>query len=184
MSKILDFSVLDTLSHKIDEKKLNLIFQRFFDQTKLILNSDPYQKNVKIIINKHKKTNQIKNEEIFNIGVNRYIKNDNFIIEIDKNYLKFISFIILREIYNLFIPEALKNFESIQLVLNQIILTDLLKSVARNEWKSLIRERLEQYDLLSSGISRLDRYDRLEKYFRSHEKDVIYNPKKFFYRQS
>ncbi len=177
----LDLRVLEKSLEKINEKDLNSLFQRLLNETKLSLEMEPFQKNVKIIINKKKISKQLRTEDIFNIGVKRYTQNKNLIIEMHKDYLKFISFIILREIYNCFISDSLKEYESIQLVLNQIILTDLSNSIALNEWRKLIRGKLEQYDLLSGGFNRLIIFDRLEKFFLQQEKDTFLPPKRFFF---
>jgi len=182
MLKHPDLTVLEKLSVKTNEAELDLIFQSLFNEMKIFLEREPFQKNIKIIIRKETNSKKSTDDDIFKIGVIKYIKNNFLIIEIYKDYLKFIPFIILREIYNSFIPDALKEFESIQLVLNQIILTDLNKFSSLNEWRTLIRGKIEQYDHFAIGFNRLIIFDRLEKFFHSQKKEDSHNPKKFFFQ--
>ena len=164
MLKLPDLTVLKKLSKKFNEKNLNLTFKILLNETKRFLKIEPFQKKVKIILHRSEISRKLTNDDVFKIGVNKYAQNNTLIIEISKDYLKFISFILLRELYNCFIPDKLKEFESIQLVINQIILTDLRKSNRLNKWRSLIRGRLEQFDNLTNGLNRLVIFDRLEKY--------------------
>ena len=182
MLKLPVFTVLKKLSKKINEKNLNLTFQNLLNETKKFLKIEPFQINVKVILLRNKISKKLTNDDVFIIGVNKYTQNNILIIEIDNDYLKFISFILLRELYNCFIPDKLKEYESIQLVINQIILTDLEKSNLINKWRTLIRGRLEQFDHLTSGLNRLVIFDRLEKFFQSQEKEGYNNPKRFFFQ--
>jgi hypothetical protein len=65
------------------------------------------------------------------------------------------------------------------MVINQIIMINLTNSDSKNEWKSLFRESLEQYDLLEGGFNRLIAFDRLESYFKNQK--TPHHPVKFFF---
>lgn len=181
MYKFLDIKVFENLSNDIILKNANLIFIDLINHIKSILKLDPYNKNVKIITKKTDTSNDIKSKDLFSIGVKKYLKNDVLVIEIYENFKKFIKFIFLREIYNLFTPIQLINYQTVQLIINQIIMINLSKSSEIKEWRVLIRENLESHDLLSKGFNRLTDFDRLEKFFKIKTAKDYSNPVKFFF---
>jgi len=71
MSEFIDFRILDSFCENPGEEELNLLFKRLINQIKTDLDSEPIQKNVKILIKESKISNQIRNEDIINIGVKR-----------------------------------------------------------------------------------------------------------------
>lgn len=160
MYKFLDIKVFENLSNDSILNNANLIFIDLINHIKSILKLDPYNKNVKIITKKTDTSNDIKSKDLFSIGVKKYLKNDILVIEIYENFKKFIKFIFLREIYNLFTPIQLINYQTVQLIINQIIMINLSKSSEIKEWRVLIRENLESHDLLSKGFNRLTDFDR------------------------
>ena len=164
------------------DKNLNSLYQTLFIEIQTYLNLEPLYRKVKIKISNRQVLNPLNNEDIFSIGVNRYRKNDVLLIEIDEKYKKFIGFILFREIYNQYVPESLKNYELVQIVINKIIMTQLSKSPYLNEWRSLIREKIKNHDSLSKGVDRLFEYDRLEKVLKSTGTGFPYDPIQFFFK--
>ncbi|MFW9773513.1 MAG: hypothetical protein ACFFEO_15290 [Candidatus Thorarchaeota archaeon] len=179
MTKSLDLSILENLSAEDSNKNLNLIGKALLDQIKDYLELDPYFEKVEISVVNNISENFPKFEDIFTIGVNRVFKNDTVAVEVYSEYEKYYPFILLRELYNIFVPLEIINYESIQLVINQILLVDLEKNQHVNEWRSLIRGNIEQYDLLSTGINRLTAFDRISNFFKLVQMKL--NPTKFFF---
>ncbi len=182
MIEVTDLQILENINEEKSYKNLDKIFQRLFDDIQKYLNLKPFYKNVKVRIVKNSNSNISESEDTFSIGVKRYIQDGILLIEINENYNRFLNFIFLREIYNLFIPIKLKNHELVQIVINQIIMIHFAKSPVLNEWKILIRKNLEDYDLLSKGVSRLFEFDRLERFLNSKRAGAPYDPIQFFFK--
>ena len=181
MKEFTDISSLEKLSEEIIVKNVNLVFLTLLDEIKLSLNLDPYYLNINIKITKPKPSKDQELNDIFDIGVKRFIQNNILIIEINENYKGFIKFILLREIYNLFIPKELQKYNVVKIVVNQIIISNLSKETNLNEWRTLIRSKLKQYDSLTKGFSRLFSFDSLEGFFKFQEMEDSYTPIQFFF---
>ncbi|MFX1574630.1 MAG: hypothetical protein ACFFB0_17975 [Promethearchaeota archaeon] len=181
MLEIAEFQSFGNL--KLEEvcKKIDSISQALFNKIKSDLNLEPFSRRIKFGISKTKSLENTENTNISNIGVKRYIQNNILIIKIYEDYIKFLNFILFREIYGLFIPNELKNYESIQIIINQIIINDLYQSPHINEWRILIREKIEHYDYLTVGFNRLAEFDRVERFFKLQRKIVSFNPTRFFF---
>jgi hypothetical protein len=176
MPNSLDLKILENLSRKRFQENSDSIVQILLNNLTVYLELDPSQKNIRFMITKiNKSTNSI-----FTIGVNRYTQGKNYVIEINEKYIKFLPFIVLREIYNLFVPREIRNYESVQLVINQIITVDLSKHNELNEWNALIKEQLEHYDAPSKGFDRLTSIDRLRNFFDLKGSEKI-SPTRFFF---
>ncbi len=177
MSDSLALKMLENLSEKEFQKNSDLIGQNFLNNITTQLNLYPYQKKIKFIIIRKEISEP---NDVFNIGVNRYTQDKTLIIEIYEKYLKFLPFILLREIYNRFVPLEIIDYESVQLVINQIIMKKLSKHNALNEWDSLIKGHLEHYDAPSKGFDRLTPFDRLKSFFDLKVSEIL-NPIRFFF---
>lgn len=113
--------------------------------------------------------------------MNRKIEDGKVKIILDKEYRKFVPFILLRELFNLFIPREIEKSESIQLIINQIIITYLSHFKNQHDWRKLIRGNLKQYHSIVTGFNYLISYDRLEKFFQMSQLDDSLNIVKFFF---
>ncbi len=143
----------------------------------LLLNLQSYL-NLKIINQSVKITfikAKIENFNLFNFGVKKSIRNNTIFIEILDKYKKFLSFILLREAYCCFIPDILKDNESVMIFINQIIENNLQNFDVINDWKSLIREIIVNYNFLVAS------FDRLEKFLMLQGTEVTENPIIFFF---
>lgn len=172
---------LEISSEEIVLKSIDTIFFDILNEIKLNLELAPYYKKIKIRIFKTYKPNYLKEKHIFKIGVNKEVQNKILIIKFNENYKKFIKFILLREIYNLFVPEELKSYKTVQIVINQIIMINLSKDPNLNQWREFIRGNLDYSDHLSKGFDQLSDIDRLEGYFRLQNMEHPHNPIKFFF---
>ncbi|HEC41123.1 MAG TPA: hypothetical protein ENI29_22955, partial [bacterium] len=104
---------------------------------------------------------------IFDYGVERKVVNNKVELKIHENQIELLPFILLREVYNLFIPKEVRNYEWVQLTINQMILTDLANHNKAREWNILVRENLKLYDDISIGYGRLNDFDRLAQLFKN-----------------
>ncbi|KKM94551.1 hypothetical protein LCGC14_1197210 [marine sediment metagenome] len=182
MIEVIDLQILENIAGEKNKGNLNRVFQNLFDKIQKYLDLKPYHTKVKVTFIKNKVPNISKLEDIFSIGVNRDKRDEVLIIEIKENYKKFLNFILLREIFNLFVPSKVKNYEVVQIVINQIIMTHLVKSAFLNDWRRIIREKLEDYDIISTGVSRLSSVDRLEHFFNYISSNSQQNPIQFFFK--
>jgi len=165
----------------------------------LIQNSEEFNQKIKIILEELKNHielqpnydkieflfNEIGKSEInetFSIGINRKIENEKVTILIEKEFKKFVPFIVLRELFNLFIPKDIVKSESIQLIINQIIMTYLSRLKNQPDWRELIRSNLKQYHSVVTGFNYLVGYDRLEKFFQISQSDNSLNTLKMFFK--
>ncbi len=178
MPDSLAFKILENISEKEFQKNSDLVVQNLLNNITTQLKLDPYQTNIKFIIIRKEIS---ESKDVFNIGVNRYTQNKTLIIEIYEKYLKFLPFILLREIYNRFVPLKIIDYESVQLVINQIIIKNLSKHNALNEWDSLIKGHLEHYDAPSKGFDRLTPFDRLKSFFDLKVSEILNHIRFFFH---
>jgi len=126
MLKLPNLNILEEFSFEKDIGNVNNIFQNLIIEIQNYLELNPILQYVKII---YKRTEKIESQNplFYNIGVKRYFENKILVIEIFDNYKQFLPVILLREIYNCFVPEVIKENENIQIIINQIVLKDLTK---------------------------------------------------------
>ena len=160
MLKLPNLNILEEFSFEKDIGNVNNIFQNLIIEIQNYLELNPILQYVKII---YKRTEKIESQNplFYNIGVKRYFENKILVIEIFDNYKQFLPVILLREIYNCFVPEVIKENENIQIIINQIVLKDLTKLQKISEWKSLINECIVNYDLLITQLNKLDKFLKL-----------------------
>ncbi|KKK89783.1 hypothetical protein LCGC14_2729640, partial [marine sediment metagenome] len=106
-------------------------------------------------------------DSIFDYGVERIVFNDKVELKIHEGQIEFLPFILLREVYNLFIPKEIRNYEWVQLTINQMILKDLANHNKAKEWNILVRENVTLYDDISIGFERLNDFDKLTQLFKN-----------------
>ena len=181
MTNNLTSEILENLALVDSNTNLNSTFQTLFRKIQQDIDIEPVISKAKITWSNKHISDKSKKDGIFNFGVNRYSKNKTLIIEVCKADKKFLPFILLREIYNLFTPEEIRNYESVQLVINQIIMVELSRHDSLNEWRELIKDHLEHYDTFSKGFDRLTPYDRLNS-FLNIKTNGKFNPIRFFFK--
>lgn len=79
-------------------------------------------------------------------------------IKISNLYERFLPVILLREAYYCFIPINLRENETLKIVVNQIIEIDLQEIDIIDDWKSLVREQIVDFDYLSAQFDRIDKF--------------------------
>jgi len=178
---MLDLRLLEGLLEKGVPENLNLLFESIVTEISAYLGLPAYYSKFDIRLSTTQKVSEGKKGAIFSIGAMRSIKNGVITILIDQEYIALLEFIILREVYNIFVEDDLRDLELVQMVINQIIMNDLKKSLHLNEWRQLIRENLDNYDSLTKGISRLSEFDRLERFFTLKGPESSLNPTQFFF---
>ena len=182
MIEVNSFHILEEMGGERRNKDIDILYHSLLEEIQAYLNLEPINKKVQVTIIKSNTSNISESRCIFNIGVKRYKQNDTLKIEINDDYSKFLSFILLREVYNIFIPIQLRDHEIVQIVINKIILTQLSKVPFLNEWRSLIRGNLEDYDILSKGVNRLFEFDRLGSFLKSMRAGAPHDPIQFFFK--
>jgi len=141
---------------------INQIFQDLLNELKIFLNLEVIHSNINIIYTNDNFNIELNRRNVLDLGVKRFFKNNTHFIKIYNYYKRFLPFILMREAYYCFIPDNLKENEGIKIIINQIVEIDLQKSELINEWKTLIREYIIDYDYLSAEFSGLEKFLRLK----------------------
>jgi len=178
---MLDLKILEALFEEKIPDDLNLLFETLVHEISAYLDLPPYFSTFNIELSKSHEVSDKEGESIFTIGVEKSIIEGILTLKIQQEYLNFLEFIILREIYNLFIEDDLRDLDVVQMVINQIIINDLKKSPHLNEWRHLIRKDLDNQDTLTRGVSRLSDFDHLERFFNQTTPESSLNPAQFFF---
>ena len=119
----------------------------------------------------------LQKENIFDYGIQDFAINGFLTIEINKNELKYLPFIILREVFRCYIPLTYRNNDSINIIINHILMVFLSKHNSLDEWRTLIRASLE-----AKGRSKdITDFDRLENFFYYQKSVGTPNPINFFF---
>ncbi|MFX1373742.1 MAG: hypothetical protein ACFFCE_17985 [Promethearchaeota archaeon] len=168
----LNLDILISTSKEKIVSDINQIFSYLLNEIENYIGLEAINSNVTIIIIENL------NEDLNNFydtGVRRKLTGNLCQIEIFENYLKFIHLILLREAYLCFIPYELREKQSIQIVLHEIIENDLSKLLVMDEWKTHIRSKIINYDYLSA------QYDKLNKFFKLEATERTQSPTQFFF---
>jgi hypothetical protein len=165
----LDLTIFDNF------KDLNQTFSRLLKELETFLNMEVLSSNVQIELKREEFLEDEVAQSKYDLGVKRITQNNINIIEISETYNKFLPIILLREAYYCFVPEELRNHEPIQIIINVIIEIELKDLQATEEWKSLIRENIIDYDYLTS------QFDRVEHFLKLKGAGSSENPIKFFF---
>jgi hypothetical protein len=171
----LNFSILEGLSQEESIEDLNQVFINLLNQLKNMLNLDLINSNVKIVYNEDEKGMNLDEINVLDQGVSRIFQEDFLIIEINKEFKKFLPILLLREAYYCFVPDSLKEIKGIKIIINQIVEINLQKFEVINQWKLLIRNYIVDYEFLTSE------FDRLEKFFKLKETESTESSVRFFF---
>lgn len=172
-----DITILTNISG--NAKNVNKIFQALLLQFEEYLNMKIKSNRVQISMT----SEQINGIGIFNYGTININQNNLKLIKISSEFIKFLPFIILRELFNCFVDKSLLNNISINMTINQMVLVILSKNPHINEWKSLIRAKFEQeVEDLVSGIRYISHFDRLNRFFNFYSLDLTPNSIQFFFQ--
>ncbi len=134
---ILNLNIIDY--RDIDE--LNQNFKKILNKIQNILNIDIIYSEVFLKLNELKTPISIEKTDIFDLGVERDIKNNSLYIRINKDYKKFLPIILLREAFYCFIPKAIAQNQTIRIIINLILEFELEKFEHINEWKQIFQEQ-------------------------------------------
>jgi len=161
--KILNLEALKAISEESSIENINKTFKNILVGLSEYLLLDAINSQVKIVFNINEKLNDQQETNVLDIGVNRSFENDVLIIEILNQYKRFLPIILLREAYYCFVPNDLKENDTLKIVINQIIEIDLHKAGnIVNEWKSIVRGKIVNYDFLSAQFDKLDKFLKLQ----------------------
>jgi hypothetical protein len=170
--KTLNLDILLKTPKNILVKDINLIFNNLLNEIQNYLGLEAIHPNIIINITMDPKTYSV---DFFSLGVRRTILNDQTQIHFSEKFLKFLEIILLREAYLIFVPYELKEKQIIQIVIHEIIESDLFKLEAMSEWKKLVRSNIINYDFLFS------QFDKLDKFFKLEATEMTQSPTQFFF---
>jgi hypothetical protein len=157
-------------------KNLDSIFKNLIQEIELFLNLEVVNSNIKMIYNDQNTQSVNSKENFYDIGVER-TKSNNFInITIFKNYKKYVKEIILREAYNCFLPDSLREEETIHIFITQRLISDLKKLPSIKHWESFIKKKTINYEYQNAE------FDRLEKFITQESTELYDSPFQFFFK--
>lgn len=175
MIEYLGIKEFESYSTEYILENLNIISKRLIYTLEIELSLKPLFPNTKTILIDNQKLT-----ENFNFEVSVSTSEDIYLIKINQKYKKFIKYILLREIYYVFIPFKLRRLIIIHATLNQIILNKFENSETLNEWKSLIRENfINNKDIVKEDNFLLG-FNRLDAYFNPKKTQNSLDAIKFF----
>ena len=158
----LNLNVLETLTEKNIAENIDQIFIELLNELKFYLKLDIINSQVKIKYVSEDIARKQEATEILDLGVRRNREETYVEIEILDSYKKFLPLILLREAYYCFVPNNLKNNETIKIFINQIIENDLQSLEITKEWKMLVREEIVDFEFLSSQLDRIEIFLKLQ----------------------
>ena len=168
----LDRLINSSLDHIITN--LDSFLKDLTQEIELYLNLDVVNSNIKMIFNDQITQSNNSKEHFYDIGVERTESNDIVIISIFKNYKKYVKEILLREAYRCFIPDNLKQEETVHIFITQKLIIDLQKLPSIKEWESYIKQKTINYEFKSAE------FDRLEKFLKRERTELYDSPFQFF----
>ena len=166
------------INSSIDDiiKNLESIFKNLIQEIELYLNLEVVNSNFKMIYNDQESQSINSKELFYEIGVERTTSNNFVNITIFNNYKKYLKEILLREAYKCFIPDSLKEEETIHIFIIQRIISDLKKLPSIKQWESLIKKKTINYEF------KIAEFDRLEKYLKQESTELYDSPFQFFFK--
>ncbi|TFG24499.1 MAG: hypothetical protein EU532_12510 [Promethearchaeota archaeon] len=118
---------------------------------------------------------------IFDYAIKEMKLNSYLKISIPAKSEKHLQFILFREILRCFIPNEFRHNNSINLIINQIVMSVLSDFIGIRDWRLLIRDNLELRRLSPKGLKLLNDFDKLETFFHYPGIDTYPNPIQFFF---
>jgi len=175
MAKLnIDFLIETPIKNILE--KIDYFFHELLQEIESYLNIQIIYPKIKIILKNEESSVSGATDNIFSIGVDRSYNDDILSIKIYSDFYQYIQFIMLREAYKCFIPLFVTQKKIIEIFINQKVLIDLKKLKSSNEWNMLIRDKLVNYELISSEL------DRLENFLKRESTEDIDSPFIFFFK--
>jgi len=166
------------INSSIDDviNNLDSIFNNLIQDIELFLNLEAVNSNFRMIYDSQNTQSINSQEKFYDFGVER-TESHNFVnITIYKNYKKYLKEILLREAYIFFIPESLKEDETIHIFITQRLISDLKKLPSIKHWESLIKKNTINYEF------KIAEFDRLEKFLKQDSTELYDSPFQFFFK--
>lgn len=174
--EIFNISILENLSEETTEEEINRIFLKLCEEIQESLNLEIIDSNINIIYRKGKYVSESQKENFLDFGVIKRDQNESLIIEIFDEYKKYLPIILLREAFYCFVPYNLKENVGIKIIINQIVEINLDKFEIINEWNTLFKKNIVDYNFLVSE------FDRLEKFLRLQASETTESSIKMFFQ--
>jgi len=162
MTKPIDFNILNQILSEDFTEQVQNIYEILISDLSEYLGLEPFYKTVKIEILSETKSKIETNANILDRGVNRLYKDISLVIQINEKNEDFYPFILLREVYYLFLPNLIKDNKMIKVFINQILENNLEKSKGFEKWHKLIRDILVNRDFLFTQSDKLQKFFKIE----------------------
>lgn len=175
MAQLPDLEIIEKVAQ--DYTVANNIFRELLHQFQDYLTLNPLLGEIQVLITDAPLDD---NNDIFNFGIIKNKSDNHLIIRKNKDCLQFLPFIFVREILRCFMDEELRDNLSINLALNQMVMTILSRHPYINEWKSKIRKEVEKLSRTFAGFNYLTNFDRLDRFFNYEIFKFRPNPIQFF----
>ncbi len=165
---------IPNLLQNLPKEELNVKIEEIFDN--LIVELKNYLKlsvlypNVYILFHENKKKPENSQNHILDLSVLRNVSHNILTIEIFDDFKEFLPIILLREAYYCFVPNIVKNYNSIKLLINQFVESNLKELPIIEQWQSFIRPFIINYEEDSL------RFIRIEKFINLKEREEGENP--------
>ncbi|MHA2183173.1 MAG: hypothetical protein ACXAAH_17270, partial [Promethearchaeota archaeon] len=124
----IDLNILNQLLSEDLIEHIQNIFDLLISDLSEYLGIKPIDNNVKIELFSVNNSEIEQSVRILDQGVKRLYKDRTLFIQIFEKNRSFIPFILLREVYYLFLPKAVKDNQMIKIYINQILENDLQKA--------------------------------------------------------
>ncbi len=170
---------LDSLKKSViaDTTSINQIFLSLMNELKAYLNLEVINRKVRIYVIDELINNIEFNKRLTSYGVNRFIREGIFHIQLLRDFREFFPFLILQSAYLVFIPDNLKETNFVDFAINQFVEIDLKEFSLIKQWKSFIREKYINYTFL---VNQSDKF-RFDKFLELEDSQSNESPKKYFF---
>lgn len=154
-----NFDQLWALGDNWDRSAIEKSFNWYLQRLSEYIGFPPVVRNVSIEILENKFPDTIVHENIFTSWVKRDATNGRYMLKIYKECGAFLPFVLLREIYACFLPEAIKRYLSVQLVIYYIVLEDGRFARKRSDqWRAFVDSKRKHPDHLDDDQEHINQY--------------------------
>ncbi len=162
MNDRIDFRPLENLADEWDETKANDLFWNYLKKLEEYLDIAPVDKQVSISMASRKDSKGITAQNVYGAWVERNYTEKSLELTVFEGCGKLLPYVLLRELYTCFLAKQVRNFETVQHVVNAVLVEDAtfgkyrLRKERTSEWRKFIDETRRQND---------QELERLEGYF-------------------
>ncbi len=164
-----NFDQLWSLGIDWDESSIEKSFSWCLQRLSEYMGLSPILRNVSVKLLEGKFPEDIVHENIFSCWVSRGISTKNLTLKVYKECGAFLPFVLLRELYACFLPEAVKRYNSVQLVIFYVVLEDgRFGKKEIDSWREFVDSKRKHRD-------NLEDQEHINQYFKNqvHHRNVM-----------